>query len=328
MTTARIIGNKKVNINPSFLPYPDLDEAQVNIFLMAQQLEILGTYSGDEAAVSEAKRVKNSIRPGKDVLEISSTGRFGKYIDSQKPKLWPSMASNYFVGNPSFEDWRDSELAICQEIENQRRNTSWLRFAERNRLKKEFQKCTDRVEYVSNLNNNLGKSAYQPLYNFLDTPLAPGRVITKSVLHENFAGSIAQVTGLSYETISLWMRNGILAANVQKGIGDLQPEDSINVMRVQAPKVGVGEPISGTIAMLSLIIGAIKAALTFINKLIDAFKDTDRAKILAANSNVGNPQWGAQEKDWITNISSNLGITQDQLLLLIGGGAALYLLNN
>jgi len=98
-------------------------------------------------------------------------------------------------------------------------------------------------------------------------------------------------------------------------------------MRVQVPilKNSVGEPVTGTIALLTAIITAVKIAVEFVIKLIDAFKDNDRAKILAASESVGTPNWGPQENDWLTG--GMAGFDSDTLLLLLGGLAAVYFIN-
>jgi len=328
MTKLKVVGNKVLRL-PSFsVNYRNMSEGELNTILLARQMELIGGYSNDGDMLNKSKSISAYIGSKKDLLEIPkfNDSFIDSFIEKQKPKFWHCCAGKSvgaYIGNPtSFNEWEESEREVCNEILRVWNNTSWIRFSERKRLKKLYEECTDKLSYISNLNRNLEKSAYQPLYTFVKGSADPVRVITKSVLHNNFVSSLSEVTGLSFETISLWVRNGVLASGISEGLGDMQPEESIEFMRLNKGNPigsGVGEPVT-IIATVALILKIVAAALPALVAMINAFKDQDKARILSASESVGNPSWGPENSDWI-----GAGRVDLKTLLLVIGGA--YLIN-
>jgi len=309
-----------------FYHLESISEGELNTMLLSRQLELVGAATGDEGFIQAAKALEANI----GVNSISGLNQYSQFARRQKSKYWPAMSATYFtsgIGQPqSFSQWQDEEKIICERIKQEWRNTSWLRFSKRTQLKKEWMDCFDRLGYISNLNANLEGSAYHPLYEFA----SPGdrssnnTVGTKSVLHRNFVSSISEVTGLSRESVRLWLRNGALASAIERDLGAMQPEEAINTMRTEVPREGVG----GLLTVLGVIFSIVKAALAIAQTLIQAFSDPDRARILAASEAVGTPTWGPEKYDWQTGSFSNLlGPTGNNALLYgaIAAGVAYYL---
>jgi len=330
MTNLKIIANKKLEIDPFSLQYNKYSEGQLNTLLLARNYELLGAYRNDSNLSGLSKFIKSNISPNKDFYEFPKVRNnwVNNYIDKQKSKHWISIAGSYFdqsnnaarVGDPAtFAEWLEAEKQACLDALDEWQGTSFLRFTRRAQLRKAYEACSERVYYVRMLNNKLESASYQPLYNFVRGNSDPVRVITKSVLHTNFVTTISLVTGLSYETVSLWVRNGVLANGMAGGVGDMQPEESIDFFRENKGKPldssAIGDPATVT-AMVILIVKLIAAALPAVIALINAFKSNDKARILAASESVGSASWGAQNEDWL---GFQDGVGSTDLMFLLGG---------
>lgn len=209
----------------------------------------------------------------------------------------------------------------------------------------EFRKRYDKVKFVIDLyNNKIEEFAYHPIYNYLPSNSGefPATVVAKQLYHRAGVESCAKEGYFSNENMSLWMRTGILRANIKGDAGALSPEQSIfsftglpdsqyqswlngnkiysvNRQRNDA-KVGIA-----FVVLIPLIVAAIAAAtqiaLAIINK--------DQVSALNSVQGWGTNAYAMSEADWkhyqelIQNEKS--GGNSLPLPLLLGGGAALYL---
>jgi len=304
MTHVKSIAKRKSNIKKVSFRLESLDEGQLNSLLYARQLNMIGDFYDDNSLIKKATEIERGIVSQTPIVTTGFSLAEKGFIKANSAKCWPSLAGKYFdtrisntriSGPTSFEQWEYQEMAICEQIERERRVTSVLRFSRRSELKKAYEKCTERVNYIGLLNSKLEDSAYQPLYNFLGNN-APTTAAVKAVLHKNFKGSLAQVTGLSSTTIDLWLTNGVIASSIKAGEESIDPLQAIQVLRENGiTKTGVQAPF---LVVLPIVLKAIALALTAINAFIAAFKDKDKIRLLAASESVGTPEWGPQESDW------------------------------
>lgn len=158
-----------------------------------------------------------------------------------------------------------------------------------------FADCENQNRYKRMLNEHLEGSAHHLLYEYTQNPNSkPPTVATKTVLHRGTIDSLASITKISRQNISLWLRNGVLRNNANRGIGVLQPEDTIPALQ-QAQQQGIGFLET---AVIIAIIQAIAAAVAGTLALIAQMKATEQAQIRATAATIGQPNFGPLPTDW------------------------------
>lgn len=202
----------------------------------------------------------------------------------------------------------------------------------------EYNTCVKQQKMIADLNTYLEKSSHHLLYEYILNASGENGVVTaKYVLHKNAVSAFADVTSLSRDNLRLWLRNGVMHNNATHGMPPHTPEELIQAFR--ANQAHLGEPITVTIAIISLIIAIIQAAAPIINTLVSKI-DTDN-KIKSAAAGIGTPTFGPENQDWYnpntpgnnnTGSGNNTGSDTagsgdiipgvDNTTLLIGGAAA------
>jgi hypothetical protein len=181
-------------------------------------------------------------------------------------------------------------------------------------LRKEWEQCFKSAQYVSLVNDKLEESGPHLLYHFKGRK-STVPIQTKRVLHNIALDNYSGITGLSKENLSLWIRNGILAQNLENGAGSKNPENTINYM-LDNVRDGVGDPI----VIVGIIISIFKLALAASQAIIARMNEQDRLKMLANTQGFESASFGPQRDDF-------LGGGQADILPLLLGGAAIFALS-
>lgn len=145
------------------------------------------------------------------------------------------------------------------------------------------------------LNEHLEGSAHHLLYEYQENPnLATPTVAAKKVLHEGAVGALANITGISRQNIRLWLRNGVLRENAKRGIGALQPEQTIPAL-AEAERQGIsGLPVPVILAIIAAISSAIAGTL----QLIAGLKAAEQERLRFAAQTIGQKNFGPLASDW------------------------------
>jgi len=199
---------------------------------------------------------------------------------------------------------------------------------------------SDRVDYFKSqnvviqvYNDSLEKSAHHLLYHNLNPKWAamPTRVDVKRILHGGGVSALAQAGDFSQQNMSLWVENGVLRKNIERGIG---PENSVNASFILASgnsdayKSNYDAAIAGawTPEKIIALVTAITAALGAMAGIVVSVRSKRPAAFGAAN-NLGTEPFSAQTTDWPNTPPAPVSQTKsDNLPLIIGAAAAGYLL--
>jgi len=161
----------------------------------------------------------------------------------------------------------------------------------------EYARCEAQNRYKRMLNEHLESSAHHLLYEYEAQPnRAPATVAAKKVLHVGAIDALADITKLSRNNLSLWLRNGVLRENAKRGVGALQPESTIPALK-QAADEGIGGlPVAVVVAIISAIAAAVAGTL----QLVGQMQATERARIMQSAQTIGQPNFGPLKTDWET----------------------------
>lgn len=148
-----------------------------------------------------------------------------------------------------------------------------------------------RLKGIQNaINKYIESCGHHVLYNFIpNLNDVPQIVAIKGNYHNAFITETMRLSGLSREAVTLWLRNGVMRKNAEKGIGALTPEQAIALLAEgqddprfdisnrdlypEPPRIGVLDPltIGLIIALSSLLVRAYVLTLQY--KIAMAEKD-------------------------------------------------------
>jgi hypothetical protein len=323
----------------SFLNYSGLTSGEMKLALLQEQLAMLAAFYPENKEFQQGKSMlENALYRGihgaPPAFGILSPGlqAVAKAINKASRDNRPANGSNITARGinrqPSAK--KPSPLITvedCQTIEIEDPTTGWT-----------FQEwadpeCPKRVKYQVALNSYLEKSSYHLLYEFASIQDAQkyNPVSVKRVLHKASTTTLHDITKLPPENLRLWMRNGVMRTNAQKGISPLQPEQSIAALRDNA---GAGIAIAP--AVLVAIIGAVVAALQAVTVMVVELKKTSNNPYAFQNvPGLGTGPFGPEGEDWslppgtvppgTTTETESPGLSDLAIPLAIGAGALLLL---
>jgi len=204
-----------------------------------------------------------------------------------------------------------------------------------NKKYKAWEACLDQIGYQIALNRELENSAHHILYNFEKNPnSAPNSVAAKKILHQTAIYKWAEITGLTYENLSLWVRNGVMRGNTKQGLAPMQPEESIDLMRYVIPEKNKTAAVNGIdpelVVQLGKLLVAIFSSIGATVTLLKSIKAKDQLRFQSSVGDMGLPPFGPQETDWMTDgqgqTAQQQGIFNTDLLIPVAGAAAAYLI--
>lgn len=187
------------------------------------------------------------------------------------------------------------------------------------------------------LNDGLEKSSHHILYEFVKDPnVQPQLVAIKYQNHRATKETISKITKLNVENMRLWLRNGVIRHNAMKGVGPLQPENTIDVFKaVSLEKANVSG--IGVIPAAVLIIQAIAAAIGACAALVASLKQKDAQTAALWNqlNGIGTGAFGPEGPDWLSggppgpitnNNTEDTSLIKDEVAIPIIIGGVAYLL--
>jgi hypothetical protein len=306
-----------VQISAVNIPYQQLTDGELSIALAERQYNLYATkYPEMKAKADFLKQVLSSSLSGQEIT-LTTDRQLINWVRRKLSDNTPAIGAHYNsrIGIiETYEEYKQIEYAKCQEIKSRWSNTPWIRFAERNRLRKEWEQCFKSAQYVSLVNDKLEESGPHLLYHFKGRK-STVPIQTKRVLHNIALDNYSGITGLSKENLSLWIRNGIIAQNLSNGAGSKNPENTINYM-LDNVRDGIGDPI----VIVGIIISIFKLALAASQAIIARMNEQDRLKMLANTQGFESESFGPQRDDF-------LGNGQADILPLLLGGAAIFALS-
>lgn len=295
------------------IDYTVLTDGELSVMLAARQAELLYLSTGNEEMKRDSEYLRSLVSYTVSGKDISGTSRLKQWaINRLRTGDYPAMSAAYMqrgrVGDlVSFTDYRARELSECEKIKREWQNTSNLAFSKRLKLRKSWESCFAAAEYLNTVNQQLEQSGAHLLFAFQGTG-GTQSIQVKKVLHriavENFSG----IFGLSKENIMMWIRNGVLAQNIKKGQGDMQPEETIRYLLDHVTEVY--PEITGRVGALPAIIAAVKLAFEIIalavaaiQAIMAALKPDDFLKAQANAQGLGTAAFGPEKDDFLTEIS-------------------------
>lgn len=331
----------------SFIDYANMTDGQLRLALIREQLGILaGYYPEDKQWLKGYNQLSDYLSSGVSGQKIGE-----KYLipflknEISRAKWMTQKASSVNGLLVPMEDCNRYENMFEDPYGNITRNIQ----------EPEYTNCLRDNRYKKLLNEHLEETSHHVLYRFVENPnLEPNVVATKSVSHKLAIQKLCQITGLSESNMTTWIRTGILRTNSKHGAPVMQPEKTIETMRIGIPyqeAERVGEPISVTLIALAKVLGAITAAIAAAKALLGGMEPTDRQKMESASNYFGLNEFGPGESDyenWGNNSGNGTGggsgnggnggtgggdflstlTSPDNLPLVVGGVAALYYFQN
>lgn len=191
--------------------------------------------------------------------------------------------------------------------------------------------CRDKNRWKFMLNEHLEGSAHHLLYEYMENPnRQPATVATKTVLHRGAVDTLAGIVKVDRDILKLWLRNGVLRRNANKGAGALQPEESIPALQQMAnmkEAQGVGLAVPVVVAIISAISTAVAGTLALIAQL----KAEERARLQSAAATIGQRNFGPLWQDYATgeeiiNQGGGPGENDNTLALAAAAAGAYFLL--
>jgi hypothetical protein len=178
--------------------------------------------------------------------------------------------------------------------------------------------CQERNAEIRLMNQQLEPSSHHLLYEYLQNPNAePAVVATKFTLHRNAVSKIAELHEFDRENMSLWLRNGVMRNNANRGISPFPPEETIQIMRTEIPEKransivrrtrgsSAGDGLRGRpklggpfLVALPAILQALGAAVAATAVLVSSLKAAKRNEIRNVAQGIGTSTFGPEEMDW------------------------------
>lgn len=290
---------------PSYINYTALTEGELQLTLLAEQVQMLAAYYPEDKELQKSKNllidalyrgvhragalpggivtgrlatVVAAIRNARNLARpaaVEITGRKKAISGGIGDPLIPYEDCEVIVDDPN------DPLGVWSYTDNE---------------------CIKRNNIKKILNDGLEKGSHHILYEFVTNPnAAPSIVAVKTQNHRAAVATISQISKLSQTSMKMWVRNGVIRHNLIQGAGALQPEETIATIKSGATQVaGIGEPL--TAAALLAILKAIAAAIGAIATLVMLLKQKDPQTAALWNQfqGIGTGVWGPEQTDWYT----------------------------
>ena len=315
-----------------YINYLSMTSGEMYAALLSEQLRLLGDWYGDNKLKEESTIINNQLLKGihgsSDYTQISGLStNIANRILRAKQIVQPATTLN------DLKNRKNIGLGIGQ-IQQEDCYLLWRRYEEENGLRQRhkesrlrkmrdasplFRNCVKANEYIRIFNQHLEGSSHQLLYAFNPRPNeAPGLVSAKTVLQRNATSTLARLSGIEEQNIKMWLANGIMRKNAERGLSPLNPIQTYDIVEEYGnPSV---EGVATIIAAATAIYKAVAAAVRAIVKIIKDMNKEDKVVFESTAQGVGSNAFGPQPEDWegvVTNqpASSQFGVDFNNLLL-------------
>lgn len=320
--------------------YMAMTEGEFSLSLLAEQLDILGSFYPEISEYEAAKQqVYKALRKGVHQSPISRSNIAGvpDFVGNQilRAKRLTAPASKVFqrregIGFDPLVELSDcNDLAVYEQDEFGRYMTNSVQYNE----------CIKHNQYKKILNEHLEKSSHHILYNFVKNPNAQtATVAAKTVDHRGVIALWNKLSGISESNFKTWLRNGVMRNNATQGTEPFQPEETIELFKANAIKgddESIGDP--ATVLAVIAIVKAVIAAVTATAIMIRSLKPTDQQLFNQSFDTIGLSPFGPEDKDWkgsngsyqqgAGNENGNDLLSDQNLMYVAAGAIALYALN-
>ncbi len=321
----------------SYINFSTLTSGELKLALALEQAELLASFYPENREFGQiAETLRNALYMGvhgpAGEKYVSTPSEYARQI-IRIARNQRGPAAKYITDRESTLHGPDNPL-LKNPLQECGREPGKILGVFNNKKQKDWETCMDQIGYQNLLNQKLESSAHHILYHFEKNPnSAPNSVAAKKVLHGTAIYKWAEITGISADNITLWVRNGVMRGNTKQGMEPLQPEASIDLMRVGVPmklESGVGFIDPATIALLIKLVSAISAAVGATVAMLKSLKVKDQLRFQSSLSDMGLPPFGPEESDWITDgqgkTALQQGVLNSNLLIPVAGAAAAYLI--
>lgn len=312
-----------------FFNYNSLTQAEMQLQLLDDKLEILESYYGDpygdiqigrnliyQALTQGLQSFNTSIyRIPKSMYNVAKQIRLARTLKN-------NPASNIYIpssiAGPNdiipIEDC-NALLDDFQDLFYEDNYGNFIDTPESNAQYAKYQNCKEKMEWAKILNDKWAESSPHLLYEYVSNPnIVPQTVTTKSILHKQALDIIHRITDLNRLNLRSWLNNGIMRANVIEGNSPYNAVESIQLLKVggnnpsqlsSAPRIGAIDPV--TVAAILKIIGALVAAVGATAGLINSIKtqNAQRALLLNNTQGYGTTNFSGTHDDWLLSGGNN-----------------------
>lgn len=307
--------------------YQRMTRGEMRLALMAEQLNILGSWYGDEEFKKGEQKLINTLRRG--LHGATDPGSIGANTNPVMQMVAREIKKARQLRNPAASVLVRSistgindplvPMKDCSKVFDEAMKLDLPTVEKYKNAARLVDECVRQNNESKLINENLESGAHHLLYEFLTGTQGSTRAQTKSVLHRNAISSLADITHLDRDNLRLWIRNGVMRKNTEFGADPLQPEQTISVLKNAWQKEeNIGEIFTGIAAVISAIASAVGATLA----LLGALDQAKRQQIQSAAAGIGTPTFGPEESDWSGGGATGSGDS----LLPIGAAVAAYLM--
>lgn len=293
-----------------YINYLSMTSGEMYAALLSEQLRLLGDWYGDQKLVEESTIINNQLLKGihgpTDYVQISGlSSNIANRIVRAKQIVQPATKLN------TLKDRVSPGLGVGQ-IQQEDCYLLWRRYEEENGLRQRysekklrkmrdasplFQNCVKANEYIRIFNQHLEGSSHQLLYAFNPRPNeAPGLVSAKTVLQRNATSTLSRLSGIEEQNIKMWLANGIMRTNAQRGLSPLNPIQTYDIVEKYGNQSVEG--IATIVAAATAIYKAVAAAVQAIVKIIKNMNKEDKVVFESTAQGVGSNAFGPQPDDW------------------------------
>ena len=305
----------KVNVPSRVINYAQLTDGELSVKLVARQNELMYLATGQKKFLEAKNSLESVVNNSVSGTPITKNSTLVNWAErTVRERSFPAVTGYYYGGLfqrdrakmgqlYTFDQWRENEYQKCVELRKEWAQTSRLRFSRRSELRKQWENCFQSVRYLGLINGQLEKSGAHLMYAFAEG--VPNQTVgNKKLLHRIAIDNYSRVFGLSTENIQLWLRNGIIAENLQNGAGAMQPEDAIKFMAKNVPsnydQIGA---ILETLTIIFKVVSIALAATQFILSRIDA---AQAQRLVANTQGLGTAPLGPEKQDFLEQVQSAL----------------------
>lgn len=163
-----------------------------------------------------------------------------------------------------------------------------------------LQACYEQGKIIKLYNEKLPKSSHHILYNFIKSPNSTTSTVAKKTSDHQISRALLgeTIAGLTLQNMDLFLRNGVMQANMDNGegkLGPMEPEETIKVLiDGYLDGINAAMTIGAIVILVSKIIAAAGAAAALLRSLLPP-KDQVAMNTIQGFSTAG---FGPDESDW------------------------------
>lgn len=319
-------------IEKTYFPYLSMTAGQLELWLLRQRAQIFQAWAPDLPVYSQAVRmIDQALKAGPDGAKFigavpDELQPLAAMISSATKRTKPASRAGFFPARIN------GPIPVSQRVKECLENA-------KNPVEKAA--CVQKFQIETILNNGIEKSGHHLLYKSIPKSYAvPNDVSTKRILHQTGVEGMALVGEIPNDLMYLWVENGILAKNIQHGVGPLNsattsvylapdPEQSVDNFRAwlsNQPASNRQRIKNGGIGKIAIdpitagVIIAIAGALTAAAEMLKEMRK-QKAYAMVQAQGFGTNAFSATQGDWLSGSGAGSGTPQNWLPWLLIGGA-------